>query len=336
MSYSSHNHHRSHKKHGRHRYHHRFEKTDMVILFAVLGLILFLVLSNQRFKVNYAKGGQEDDIVLVSTTTEATLPPAEANKAILDLPFNYVAYSKISGYVYRINTAEQYRWNAQKGFNSIEGDVRITHDGKLVMNWYEGVTLNKKGKIVSYNPLDAVYIRDMTEDECLNLRHDGRNSPMCSFDEYVKICKKYDKIAFITLWNESLEEVIPEMIRILKKYDMVEQCIVNSYDFAVLKEIRKVEPIIVLSKLTKNNTNPTKEAIDKAAEMGNCIVCGSSLFQIKKVKDMEEMIDLEILDYAKAKNVPLYETQVGSNAIANKLKQYGYAGVQMTVVTNFE
>ena len=320
----------------RHRRRRRIVSADITILLALLALVLFLVLSNMRYERSLARGGQEDDIVTTTKVTTTTTPPAEDNKAILDLPFNYVSYSKISGIAPCINTAEQYRWSANKGFMSLEGDVRITSDGELVMSWYEGVTLNKKGKIVSYDSQNITLIRDMTEEECLELRHDGRNTPMCSFDEYVKICKEDDKIAFITIWNEYLDKIIPEMIRTLKKYDMLEKCIVNSYYFATLQEVRKVEPIIVLSKLMRDNENPTKEIIDTAASMGNCIISASSVSKITKVKDVEAAINFEILDYAKTKNVRLYETQVRSMAIANKLKEYGYAGAQMVVAPVFE
>ena len=328
----------SHSSHRKHKKRHKNYASDIVIVLAGLALVLLFVFSDMRYKNSYARGGQEDEIVTVTTTTTTTttMPPVKDNKAILDLPFNYIAYSKINGFAHCINTAEQYLWSAKKEFTALKGDVRITSDGKLIMCLDDGITVNKDGKIVMYDSKNAVPIRDMTEEECLDLRHDGRNTPLCTFDEYVTICKEYDKIAFITIWDEYLDEIIPQMIRTLKKHEMLDKCIANSYKFASLQAVRKAEPTIVLSKMMEYESELTVEVIDEVASMGNCVINAFDFSKITKFKDVDDVIDLEILDYAKTKNVRVYEAQVHSMAIVNKLKEYGYSGAQMMVAPVFE
>ncbi len=207
--------------------------------------------------------------------------------------------------------------------------MQITADGKLVMCHDEGFTLNEEGKIVLYDSSDAVAIRDLTEAECLNLRHAGTNSPICSFEEYIKICKEYDKIAYITVRDKYTDELIPEMVRILQQYEMVDRCIVNSFTYATLKAVRAAAPSVVLSYVLPYKTGITVDNIDDAVDLGNCLVCGFNFSAGSTVEDVKEIIDTSVVQYAQEKGVPLYEAQVHSMEIANELEKYGYSGAQM-------
>ncbi len=324
----------------RHRHRHRKKKKIMVEiigLLAVLGLVGLFVFSNMRYQRNLEIAGTEDEVTAPpTTTTTAPLQPVEANEAILNLPFNYIAYSKINGIAPRINTEEHYRWCGKKDFTSIKGDVQITADGKLVMCHDVGFTLDENGKITTYKEADAIAIRDLTEEECLALRHAGWNSKVCNFETYIQICKQYNKIAYITVLDEYIDEVIPEMMRILEEYGMIKQSIVNSYSYSTLQAIRAQETSITLSLMLKYGTALTKEDIDQASAIGNCVVTDFSYSNASTVADVEKVIDKSVLEYAEEKEIRIYEAQVHSMAIANALKKHGISGAQMMVAPDQE
>ena len=188
--------------------------------------------------------------------------------------FNYISYSRINGVAHWYNTEQHYLYCAQKDFTSIKGDVRITSDGKLVMCHDAGFTFNENGKITRYDSTNCTLIRDLTEAECLALQYATGDTYVCTFENYISVCKEYDKIAFITIRDEYMDELVPEMMRILKKYVMTNRCIVNSFTYSSLQAVRNAAPSMMLSHVQGYKAGVTIEAIDGAAALGNCLVNG--------------------------------------------------------------
>ena len=267
-------------------------------------------------------------------TKQESMTELANNKARFDDSFNYIAYSSVTGSEGSINTAEHFRWAAKQGFTALKGDVRPTSDGKLIMCHDAGFTLNSNGNIVSYNAENSTVIRSMTEAECLALTHANTGNPVCSFETYIRICKTYGKIAFITIRNEYMEEVVPAMFEVLDKYSMRTRCIVNSFTEASLRAVRAVDNGIMLSLVTLFEAVPTLDNMNTVKSLGNCLL---SVFVFPSENGFSYLEQgAEALAYARENDIRIYSGQTGNANEVDTLLQYGITGTQMTVVPNFD
>lgn len=259
------------------------------------------------------------------------------NKARFDGRFNYVAYSAINGIGKDQNSREFFEWAAKKEFTALKGDMRITSDGKLVMCHDAGFTLDDAGLIAAYDSTNATAIHDMTEAECLALQYARYGGTICGFEEYVRICKKYGKIAYITIREEYTDEVVPEMMRVLRKYGMVKQCIVSGYPSATpLQAVREADPTIMLAYVLGHNADITTADIDLAISLGNMLICGFHFSTTTDDVGTKLAGSLEAIEYAHANDIRVYECQVHTMDIADKLLEYGITGAQIMFNPTFE
>lgn len=310
--------------------------SNIGLLLISLILFIFPIVTDTTFDLMYGQGAHKN---IVSSEKEShNNDVSSKSSSVLEISgeCNYISYSKIFGIIHSINTKELYTWCGKKPFTSIKGDVQITSDGKLIMCHDDGFTFNKDGKITFYDAGNSVSIRSLTLNECLKFRHENTNYSICTFEEYIKICKQYGKIAFITIRNKHIGEVISEMMKTLDKYKMTDKCIVNSFNYSSLRAIRNINSSIMLSHVQQYKTKVTTYDIDRAVTLGNCIICGFNFSETSTVNDVAAAIDTSVIEYAKEKGVPIYEAMVNSTEIANKLKEYGISGVQMTKVPIFD
>lgn len=259
------------------------------------------------------------------------------DKARFDDSFNYIAYSTVNGSGHNINTSGHYKWCAKQGFTALKGDVRPTSDGKLIMCHNAGFSLNSDGKIKSYNASTAIPIHDMTEAECLALQHTSLSEYVCSFDEYVRICKQYGKIAFITIRDEYIaDEVVPELLAVLDKYNMRKRSIINSFTYESLQAVRSADDNITLHQVLNAGEKISIKAINNAISLGNCIISG---FDFPDESTQGGFTDLdsipEVLEYARKHDIRLYEAQVNSMEQIERLIEYGISGAQILIVPEF-
>ena len=267
------------------------------------------------------------------------------DRARFDSQFNFVAYSAIGQIGKDINSREHFLWAAKQKFTALKGDMEITADGKIIMCHDAGFMLDTEGKI-SVNKYDpdaetSTEIINMAEAECLALQHARYGGYVCSFDEYVRICKKYGKIAWITIRNHYTEEVrknlVDEMLRILRKYGMVKQSIVAGYpNFAPLQVVRDADPTIMLAWVLASNGTLTKENVDRADSMGNMLICGFHF--ASDTLDIEGKLGeetIEAIKYAHEKDIRIYEGQIHTMEQVDKLMEYGITGAQIMFNPSF-
>lgn len=252
------------------------------------------------------------------------------HKARFDSSFNYVAYSSVYKSVGAINTAEHYAWCAKQGFTSLKGDVQPTSDGKIIMCHDSGFTLDGNGRISTYDSANATAIHDMTEEQCLALQHANGNH-VCNFDAFIKICKKYGKIAYITIRDKFVDEFVDTMLQTLDKYNMRTRCIVNSFTLSSLQTVRAADDTIMLSQVLPTSETISTKHIDNAVNLGNCMICG---FDFPRFGTFDALSE-DVLRYARQKDIRLYEAQVDSMEDVDKLIEFGIAGAHMTVVPEF-
>lgn len=249
-----------------------------------------------------------------------------------------------------INSAEHFLHCAKTGkFTALKGDVQPTSDGKLVMCHDDGYTFDSNNKITTYSSSSNTKINTLTLAQCKALtfaeQYEGNDCHPTDFETYIKICKKYGLIAFITIRDVSITAIVaPEIIRILKLYRMLDRAIVNSFTKASLEVIRSLNKSIMLSMVKSHNVAPTIEDVDYVYSLGNCLL---NLFDVPLAnsdgRNGEEQLDdllstsayANVLTYAYEKNVIVYEAQTG-NAYTDVLLKHGITGSHMYIIPDYD
>lgn len=242
------------------------------------------------------------------------------------------AYSTIG--LAPINTREHFQLASHLGFNSIKGDVRITSDNKLIMCHDAGITLDSDGRITSFDSSNCTAILNSTYEYLMSLEYAasfntmGHYAKVCDFETFIRICKENGKIAYITLRENKIPELVAAMMEILKKYHMENHCIINSYTLATLREVRKHNEVIPLSQVIQLGNVLTKAAIDNVIPLKNAIVT-MFLYPTDNPLDLWEQ-STEALNYALENGVQIHMAQVNSHVDYSAMIQRGVQGFHIT------
>lgn len=249
--------------------------------------------------------------------------------------FECIAYSRVQKIGDApINTAEHFKkcCSVDYPYSMLKGDLRLTSDGKIIMCHEGGVTLNSKGKIIKYDHSNCVMIRDLTYEQCMDLKfaekYKGREVSLCGFEQFISICAENGKTAYIAIRNDRIPELMSEMMPILEEYDMVSDCIISSGSLNSLKSAREYAPGIRLAWLLRPG-NLDSSSIDTAAGMGNCLITlfafpTKSFGGINCVSKYSDEIR-----YAQEKGVDVHVAILEDSAYIDRLKRMGIKGAQI-------
>lgn len=251
----------------------------------------------------------------------------------LDSSFAYVAYSGISASGHSMNTAEYYAWAAKKPeFTAVKGDIRPTLDNKIVMCHDDFFLLDANGDILpsaSATYAEKWIIREHTIAELLELKHAATNEHVCSFENYVKACKKFAKTAFITIRDEYIPDIMAELFGTLDRLFMRKNCVFNSFTQGTLQLIRAYDEAVPCSYVVANANLPlTTDRIDFAINLKNCIVSSVDYGAGGDVSDETQAV----IDYALQNGVRLYSGVLTQDAQIDQLLDHGYSGAQLQYV----
>lgn len=243
-----------------------------------------------------------------------------------------IAYSTVG--LAPINTAEHFHLACHLGFNTIKGDVRITADGGLVMCHDPAFTLDEDGRIARYDKENCVMIRQMSFNQALAMEYVadsdalGHYAKVCSFDTYIRICKENGKVAYITLRDYRIPDVVKGVMEVLEKYRMTEHCIINSFTLETLQEVRKYSRTIPISHVLKLCTPVTRETVEEMIPLGNSIL---TIFNYGGGRKEPELIaaSAEAIAYAKEQDIQIFAAVVRSYGDYTWLVQQGIQGVQI-------
>lgn len=186
-----------------------------------------------------------------------------------------IAYSQIDKTP--INTVAHFTNAATNyGYNALKCDVRPTSDGELVCCHDAGFTFDSDGYIATYDSSNQTLIHDVSAATCLGYSFKTGEHP-CLVGDYLKICRKYGKVAFITIRNEYMDIVIPKLIEELKDHNMMYSTIINCMTYDSLVEWRKKDKDVMINFTLSHGNAIDKAAIDRAVSLGYCSLCGFSL-----------------------------------------------------------
>jgi len=168
----------------------------------------------------------------------------------------------------------------------IESDVHKTADGKFVM-MHDSNTLRTGG--------DDIEIGKATYETLRNIRLKEKNEQrrrtdlrIPSLEEYISICKHYEKIAVLELKDDFTKEDVEEICKIVEALEYMDNTVFISFKFnnlVLIKERNPQQPVQFLvwesiddellerlvehhMDLDANHVLYTKEIIEKCHQMG--------------------------------------------------------------------
>ena len=150
-----------------------------------------------------------------------------------------VAHRGVSG-IEKENTHAAFVAAGNRSHYGIETDVHRTLDGKYVC-FHDDTT----GRVA----IDNLVVEESTFDTLRNLLltdvdgKKGRTDPRIpTLQEYIQICKKYDKVAVLELKNHFPEEDVIRIIEIIQQEGYLSNVIFISFDFENMLTIRRLLP----------------------------------------------------------------------------------------------
>lgn len=158
------------------------------------------------------------------------------------------------------NTCAAFVAAGVKSYYGIETDVHVTKDGKFVIihdDTLERVAgLNWVVEETEFEKLRAVQLIE---------KDGGTRKDLClpSLEEYVAICKKYDKQAILELKNRMTAEQVWEIAEIVKAGGWFDRTTFISFAGENLEDMRKKYPSADVQFLTDTVTDETVEYLVK-------------------------------------------------------------------------
>lgn len=240
-----------------------------------------------------------------------------------------IAYSSLDD-GYPINTYEHFKFAIKSGFNSLKTDLRLTSDRKLILCHDAGFTLDKDGRITTFDASNCKLIHDMTSDEILALEHLNFASRLgyyahpIALETYLDLCTEYNVIPYLTIRNEFQVETVKYLFDQLRKRNLVDKCIINVYppSIATVNAIRAMSEDVSICFTLNNNEILSKSKIDEVNKMGNAFVDISY--------QTADVILEDVWSYAKEKDVRIFAWGVRTKDVYLYLIKKGCKGFQIT------
>lgn len=169
-----------------------------------------------------------------------------------------IAHRGLSG-IEAENTNAAFVAAGNRSYYGIETDIRKTKDGVYVVN-HDGNLLRVAGEDVvieesAYEELSKYILFD--KDETKN-RTDLR---ITTLENYINICKKYDKQSILELKSDFSVEEVTEITGIIKKLGWLHRVTFISFYYEPLLRIRKLYPDSSAQFLFREITNELTEKL---------------------------------------------------------------------------
>ena len=139
------------------------------------------------------------------------------------------------------NTCAGFVAAVNRSYYAIETDFKVTKDGKFVTIHNESTAHIAAGidMKVSESTLEQLQSLVLTDPRTGESRADFRPA---SLEEYISICKKYDKVAVPELKGVWTEAQIRNFIEVVKSFDYLDKTIFIAFEWSNIEAIRKIVP----------------------------------------------------------------------------------------------
>lgn len=214
------------------------------------------------------------------------------------------------------NTIASFIAAGNRSYYGIETDVHKTKDGKYVVI-HDDTTKRVCGVDFNVEETDFETLRAVTLFD-INGKEKRKDLFIPTLQEYISICKKYEKIAVLELKNSFKSEDVAEIVKIIEDLKYLENTIFISFYFENLKVIRNLKKNQqiqfltsefndeIFEKLIKYNcdldikcTSVTKDIVKKLHKNNlkvNCWTCDKETQAKKLIKLGVDFITTNILE----------------------------------------
>ena len=228
-----------------------------------------------------------------------------------------------------INTVEHFTDAAENfGYNALKCDVRPTSDGELICCHDAGFTFDGSGYITTYDSGNQTLIRNVTAATCLGYSFKTGEHP-CLVGDFLDVCRKYGKVAFITIRNEYMDVVIPKLLDELRVHNMTYSTIINCMTYESLVQWRAVDKTVLINYTLIYGVAIDQTQIDRAVGLGYCSLCGFSLSSASTTPSAS--CDFE---YARENGIRLLEAIAYKEGSPEACYEMGYDGCQIGIPWN--
>ena len=150
-----------------------------------------------------------------------------------------VAHRGVSG-LERENTCPAFVAAGVKSYYGIETDVHVTKDGKIIV-YHDNNLLRLTGLDKIIEETDFAELRELTltDTDGVTVRKDLF---LPSLEEYIAICRKYDKVAVLELKNPMEEKYLSKIAETITDMGWFEKTIFISFAGENLVKLKKLYP----------------------------------------------------------------------------------------------
>lgn len=160
------------------------------------------------------------------------------------------------------NTLPAFEEAGKAGFYGAECDIYRTSDGVWVID-HDGITYRMYNKNKSIEKITYDELATYTIDNGVNIDK-YPDLKVCTFEDYIEICEKYNMVAYIELKSKNDTEHYDEIISIIDKHNV--DVVFISFVENDLLEMRKLSNAPMFYLCNKID----EEAIDIAETVGDC------------------------------------------------------------------
>ena len=158
-----------------------------------------------------------------------------------------IAHRGLSG-IRRENTLPAFELAGKHSYYGIETDMHVTSDGKFVII-HDDDTSRVSNKNYKVEKTDFDTLRSI---KLNNLRTGKPDDELKipTLEEYILVCKKYDKVSFLELKNPFKREHIEQIVKIIDGLDCLDKVVFISFDLnnlIVLRELLHEQKIMYLT-----------------------------------------------------------------------------------------
>ena len=170
-----------------------------------------------------------------------------------------IAHRGLSG-LERENTCAAFVAAGNRSYFGIETDIHKTRDGQFVVFHDDNTQrLTDLDWIVEEHTLAELRVLGLRDLDG-NIRGD---LVMPTLQEYLRICKKYDKTAVLELKNPFQKQDIEAVVEIIRQESWLENTVFISFDLENMIHLRNLLPGHPLQYLVKELTEETKDNLVK-------------------------------------------------------------------------
>ena len=161
------------------------------------------------------------------------------------------------------NTVPAFVAAGNRSYYGIETDVHITGDGKLILH-HDDTAYRLTGiENLNIEQSEYDYLRSVPLISPIEGDEARKDLRMPALEEYISVCRKYEKFAVLELKNPMPDAAIEGIVSVIRDMQWLEQTIFISFDLNNMLVLRKLLPEQKLQYLVSKFTEDLPDILKK-------------------------------------------------------------------------